>query len=83
MNRLLKFSAAGESLEGGEEYVIRNWMNRYSCYVMSEHLTKFSPALRWKAELGSKEFDHIMRFPKRVLKMGLDFFLMLTVRFKK
>ena len=42
MNRLLKFSAAGESLEGGEEYVIRNWMNRYSYYVMSEHLTKFS-----------------------------------------
>lgn len=64
--------------------MFRNWMNRYPCYVMAEHLTEFSPALRWKAELGNEEFGHIIRrFPNRALKMGLDFFLLLTVKFKK
>lgn len=55
MNRLLKFSAAGESLEGDEEYVIRNQMNRYPSYIMAKHLIKFSPALRQKAELEGLE----------------------------
>lgn len=66
---------AGETFQGSEKSVMRNWRKGESCHVAAGHGATPSPAVTCKVENAPKDSNAFAkRFLARVLQVLLGFF---------